>query len=230
MILGLTALVCPIPVHRQIIKIDAPIALGLAVLQPLFLLDHTLGRMQGVLLFSGIVACIWMSDVLGRKAKTEDQSDVSVPSLSRHWGIDVASILGGLAVLVLGSRLLVDHSVFLTKALGVSEAVIGLTIVAAGTSLPQFATSLVAAIRRHPDIAIGNVVGSNIFNILAILGLASVVSPLLAPGILTSDYAAMIIFPALPIPLLYTGRLLHRLEGAVLFALYGFYLFTLWPK
>lgn len=229
-ILGLTALVCPIPVNRQIIRIDAPIALGVALLLPLLLLNDSLGRIEGVLLVAGIVAYTWVSVVLGSRENTADQSDISVPSISRHWGVDLAFILGGLGILVLGARLLVDHSVSLARTLGIGEAVIGLTIVAAGTSMPELATSLVAAVRQQPDIAIGNIVGSNIFNILAILGLASMISPLHAPGISTVDYAAMIIFTVLLIPLLYTGRLLHRLEGLALLALYGVYLFMLWPQ
>lgn len=229
-ILGLTALVCPIPVHLQVIKIDAPIALGVAILLPFFLHNQFLGRVEGLTLFIGIIAYLWMSVYLGRKADSRDQSDVSIPSVSRHWLIDAALILAGLAVLVLGSRLLVDHAVILATALGVSKAVIGLTIVAAGTSMPELATSVVAAFRKQPDIAIGNVVGSNIFNIFAILGIASLVSPLHAPGISRFDYIIMIAFTVLLMPLLYTGRLLHRIEGATLLVLYGVYLSILWPK
>jgi cation:H+ antiporter len=229
-ILGLTALVCPIPVNRQIIKIDAPIALGVAILLPLLLLNQSLSRIEGLLLFTGIGAYIWMSAVLGSNGDADDQNDLSVPSTSRHWLIDLALILGGLGVLVLGSRILVDHAVSLAKVLGISEAVIGLTIVAAGTSMPELATSMVAALRKQPDIAIGNIVGSNIFNVLGILGLASMISPITAPGISTVDYAAMIIFSTLLIPLLFTGRILHRIEGLVLLSLYGGYLFILWPK
>jgi cation:H+ antiporter len=147
----------------------------------------------------------------------------------RHWGLDVAFVVAGLGILVLGSRLLVDHAVALAGALGVSEAVIGLTIVAAGTSMPELATSVVAAVRKQPDIAIGNIVGSNIFNILAIMGLSSTIAPLHAPGISSLDFLVMIALTVLLIPLLYTGRLLHRLEGALLLALYGAYIFILWP-
>ncbi len=229
-ILGITALVCPIPVHLQVIKIDAPIAMGLAILLPFFLLNQTLGRVEGLALIAGMVIYTCMSIVLGRREGTDEPSDVSTPSVSRHWGIDVAFVAAGLGVLVLGSRLLVDHSVVLAKILGVSEAVIGLTIVAAGTSMPELATSVVAAARKQPDIAIGNIVGSNIFNILAILGLASIISPLHAPGISSFDYAVMIVFTVLLIPLLYTGRLLHRLEGTTLLVLYGVYLLIIWPK
>lgn len=231
-ILGITAFVCPIPVHRQIIKIDAPIALVTALLLVCLLFDHELGTLEGGLLFIGIVAYSWMNVVLARKegvAKSADSGELSVPAFSRHWVVDLGFILGGLVVLVIGSRLLVEHSTSLAKDSGISEAVIGLTIVAAGTSMPELATSLVAAIRKQPDIAIGNVVGSNIFNILGILGLASIVSPVSAPGISVLDYATMIFFTVVLIPLLYTGRLLHRLEGALLLSLYGVYMFILWP-
>lgn len=230
-ILALTALVCPVPVHRQVIKIDAPIALAGAVLLPFLLLNHTLGRFEGLLLIAGLVAYTTMNIVLTRRqarAGAGDPNDAAVPAVSRHWGVDIAFILAGLALLVLGSSLLVENSIALAKALGVSEAVIGLTIVAAGTGMPEFAASLVAALRKQPDIAVGNVIGSNIFNILGILGLASVVSPLQAPGVSLLDYVAMIGFTALMIPLLYTGRLLHRLEGGALLALYGVYVFILW--
>lgn len=231
-ILGLTALVCPIPVHRQIIKLDAPIALGVTLLLAVLLLDQALGRIEGALLFGGIIGYTWMNVVLARRQVTveaADSDDAPVATPSFHWGIDLMFIVGGLGVLVFGSRLLVEHSVSLAKDLGISEAVIGLTIVAAGTSMPELATSLVAAARRQSDIAIGNVVGSNVFNILGILGLASIVSPISAPGISTVDYLTMIILTVLVIPLLYTGRVLHRLEGGVLLALYGLYLFILWP-
>ncbi|SNY95883.1 calcium/sodium antiporter [Halomonas sp. hl-4] len=230
-ILGLTALVCPIPVHRQIIKIDAPIALGVALILVFFLLDQALGRFEGGLLFVGIVAYTWVNVVLARKETTTiaTPSDPLTPVVSRHWIVDILFILGGLAVLVIGSSLLVEHSINLAKDFGVSDAVIGLTIVAAGTSMPELATSIVAAFRKQPDIAIGNIVGSNIFNILGILGLSSLISPLSAAGISTLDYATMIVFTVILIPLLYTGRLLHRLEGGLLLFLYGAYIFALWP-
>ena len=158
-----------------------------------------------------------------------DEENILAVNTSRHWCVDIALILVGLAILVAGSRLLVENSVALAVSFGISEAVIGLTIVAAGTSMPELATSLVAAFRKQPDIAIGNIVGSNIFNVLGILGVASIVSPIEAPGISTLDYGVMILFTVLLIPLLYTGRMLHRVEGAVLLALYFGYLFLLWP-
>ncbi|SFR48327.1 cation:H+ antiporter [Marinobacter gudaonensis] len=232
-ILGLTALVCPIPVHRQIIRMDAPIALGVALLLVLLLMDNALGRLEGTLLFAGIVAYTAINVIMARRqpavAGAGPVEDIPIPAV-RHWSLDLAFIVGGLALLVLGSRLLVTNAVDLAQLFGISEAVIGLTIVAAGTSMPELATSLVAAFRRQPDIAIGNVIGSNVFNILGILGIASLVSPISAPGISVVDYITMLVFTVLIIPLLYTGRRLHRLEGGFLLGLYGVYLFILWPK
>ncbi|MGB1203306.1 MAG: calcium/sodium antiporter, partial [Alloalcanivorax venustensis] len=224
-ILGITAILCPIPVHRKIIKIDAPIALGLTCLLLVLLLNDSLGRLEGLLLFAGIVAYTVMNVVFANKEPVNGGNGDDTPGISRHWILDAAFMLGGLGILIFGSRLLVDHSIILAKGFGVSEAVIGLTIVAAGTSMPELATSVVAALRKQPDIAIGNVVGSNVFNILGILGVTSLVSPLYAPGISWTDYAAMLAFTVLLIPLLYTGRILHRLEGLALIALYAGYLF-----
>jgi cation:H+ antiporter len=233
-ILGLTALICPVPVHRQIIKIDAPIALAAALLLPILMLDRTLSTLEGALLAAGIVGYTAMNVWLARKQPSptpgQPAEDLGVPPVSRHVLLDFVFIAAGLLTLIIGSRLLVDNSVALAKGFGVSEAIIGLTIVAAGTSMPELATSLVAAIRRQPDIAVGNVVGSNVFNILGILGVAALAKPLNAPGISPVDYGAMIVFTILLLPLLYTGRILHRVEGAVLLGLYGVYLFILWPK
>ena len=239
-ILGVVALVCPIPVHRQVIRIDAPIALGIALILPVLLLDQRIGRPEGMILVAGLVAYIVMNFIFARRQQDgagdgagdgaeAGDDDAGIPGVSGHWGLDLGFIVLGLGVLILGSRVLVTNAVSLAQTLGVSEAVIGLTIIAAGTSTPELATSLVAALRRQPDIAIGNVIGSNIFNLMGILGVASLVTPLTAPGISTLDVVAMIVFSALLLPFLYTGRLLQRMEGVVLLVLYGIYLFLLWP-
>lgn len=230
-ILGITAIVCPIPVNLRLLKTDAPIALAAAVLAPVFLLDGILGRTEGFILLLAVVVYNWSAVHRGRiEAIRADQLRVAqfpTPPQTRHWFIDAGFIIGGLAVLIFGSRLLVQHASSVARLLGVSEAMIGLTIVAVGTSVPELSTSLVAAIRKQPDIAIGNVIGSNIFNLLAILGVASLVSPLHAPGIAWIDYGMMVWFTLLLIPLLYTGRLLHRLEGVLLFTCYIMYVFVL---
>jgi len=138
--------------------------------------------------------------------------------------------VAGLAVLVAGSHLLVTNSIGLATLLGVSNAVIGLTIVAAGTSMPEFATSIVAALREQPDIAIVNVVGSNIFNILAILGVSGLLAPLDGPGIQRFDLDVMLGTAALLFPLMKSGFVLRRWEGVVLVAIYVGYVALLWPK
>jgi cation:H+ antiporter len=134
--------------------------------------------------------------------------------------LDLAFIAGGMVMLVAGARFLVDGAAQFARLIGVSEAVIGLTMVAAGTSLPEMATSVVAALRRQPDIAIGNVVGSNLFNLLSIMGLSSLVRPLAAPGIQDYDLAAMLIFAVVLLVLMRAGLLLQRWKGLLLVALY----------
>lgn len=223
-ILGVTALVHPIQVNRQIIRVHAQIAVVVALLVPLFLADQLVGRGEGLVLLSGLAAYTAGSIVLGRREARATDDVVPGARASRSWGLDLAFIAGGLVLLVLGSSLLVEHAVSLAQAIGLSEAVIGLTIVAAGTSLPELATSVVAAVRRQPDIAIGNIVGPNIFNVLAILGAASVVTPLAGPGIARLDQWVMVGFAVLLLPLLATGRQLNRSEGVVLLVLYGAYM------
>jgi cation:H+ antiporter len=160
----------------------------------------------------------------------ENEFAEGVPARSGSVLLDVLFILGGLGVLVLGARLLTDNSVALARAFGVSEAVIGLTIVAAGTSVPELAASIVAAMKKEPDIALGNVIGSNIFNILGILGVASLVAPLSAPDISRFDMWSMVGIAAVLVPMLWTSMKLTRAEGALLFAAYCGYVYFLWPK
>jgi cation:H+ antiporter len=141
------------------------------------------------------------------------------------WGVweDIAFIAGGLVMLVFGARFLVESAIDIAKAFGLSEAVIGLTIVAVGTSLPEFATSLVAAIKKEADIAVGNIVGSNIFNILGILGISSAVTPLSSAGITAIDLGVMMLFALVLWIFSRTGHLLNRVEGFLMLAGYAGY-------
>lgn len=232
-ILGITALICAIPVNQQIIRIDAPIALGASVLLLFLMLDQRLSRLEGMLLFAGLVGYNVWSIVASRRQQarvTGALLDSALPAkLPRHWSLDMLLIAGGLGLLVWGSTLLVDNAVELATVLGVSEAVIGLTIIAAGTGMPELATSLVAAVRRQPDIAIGNIIGSNIFNLLGILGVAAWVVPMNAPGVELTDYLVMILFSVILLPLLAWGHVLSRRDGALLLIIYAVYLYLLWP-
>lgn len=232
-ILGTAALVCPLRVQFQLLKVDGPVLVAVSLLLPLLFWDRRIERWEAgvflLLLVIYTVGNVWQARRQTSAAVSAEYSE-GVPHETRGLGADLGLIAGGLAVLIVGSRLLVDNSVSLARGLGVSEAVIGLTIVAAGTSMPELATSIVAALKRQPDIALGNVIGSNIFNILGILGVAGLVRPLEGTGILPRDlYLAMALSVAL-LPLLWSGLKVSRWEGGVLVAVYLGYLVVLWPR
>jgi cation:H+ antiporter len=232
-ILGITAFLSPMKVQFQLIKIDSPIMVGVSLALVALLWDGAISRVEGTFLLLGlivyVVANIWMARRTATAAVEQEFAE-GVPARSGSVLLDVLLILGGLGILVVGARLLTDNSVELARAFGVSEAVIGLTIVAAGTSVPELAASIVAAIKKEPDIALGNVIGSNIFNILGILGIASLVAPLSAPDISRFDLWTMVGIAALLVPMLWTSLRVTRPEGAALFALYCGYVYLLWPK
>jgi len=233
-ILGLTALICPMRVQLQLLKLDTPVMLGVALLFLLFFLDARI-QLWEASVFLGLLVLYTVMNIriARREASTEVQRefDNGVPKpLGSAWR-DLGFIVAGLAVLVLGSRLFVTGAVDLARMLEVSDAVIGLTIVAAGTSLPELASSLMAAWRKHPDIAIGNVVGSNIYNILAILGVSGVVAPPIdGAGVSLSDTLFMIGISIVLLAIAWTGFKLRCWEGGLLLGLYGGYLWHLWPK
>lgn len=227
-ILGLTALICPIAVNRQVIKGDAPVMLATALLLLLLLSDQQISRLEGIFMTVGLIiytaTLIWIA----RRQNNQDFEGVPAPS-SSHWAKDLLILGGGLIILVLGSSLLVEHAVIIARQWNVSEAVIGLTIIAAGTSLPELATSLVAALRGQADMAVGNIIGSNIFNVLCIAGITGAITPYSANHVSLLDYTVMIGFSALLIPILWTGQTIRRSEGALLLGGYLVYLVAIWP-
>lgn len=226
LILGGAALIAPLRVQAQVIRVDVPIVVGVSLLLVALLADGRLGRLDGALLTAGIIAYATATVWLARREKTpgvEAEFDAGLPSQRSAWW-DVLFIAGGLALLMGGAQLLVHGAVTIAEQLGVSQMVIGLTIVGVGTSLPELATSFVAAGRGEGDIAIGNVVGSNIFNILGILGPAALVQPISATGLRTVDTAVMVGLAVLLFPLMRSGYVISRWEGAVLLAVYGGYL------
>ena len=232
-ILGLTALLCPVKVSLQVIKHDCPIMIAVSLLSLFLITKGTISRLTGIALFTALVAYTGFTIWLARKgvsSEIEQQFHDGVPSQSKSLYRDLLFIGGGLLLLVAGSRLLVVSATDIARLIGISEAVIGLTIIAAGTSMPELATSIVAALRRQPDIAVGNVVGSNIFNILGILGVASIAKPLSASGITKLDLWVMVAFSIALLPLLYTNLKLQRWEGGLLLFGYGAYLWVLWPS
>ncbi len=232
-ILGMAALVCPVRVQFQLLKVDGPILVAVSLLFLLLFWDRRLERWEAglflLLLVAYTVGNVWQARRQTSSAVSAEYSE-GVPGSTRGIGADLGLIVGGMVVLIAGSRLLVDNSVSLARGLGISEAVIGLTIVAAGTSMPELATSIVAALKRQPDIAIGNVIGSNLFNILGILGVAGLIRPLEGTGILPRDLYLMVALSVVLLPLLWSGLKVSRWEGGVLVAVYLGYLFVLWPR
>ncbi|MFN7989246.1 MAG: calcium/sodium antiporter [Thermoanaerobaculia bacterium] len=227
-ILGLSALVAPLLVDRQLMRRDVPIMIGTSLLLPALAFDGRIGRLDGALLFAGIVAYTLYSVVQSRReaAARREADPGEKPGPTGPAAVNVLLVLGGLAMLVLGARWLVGGAVELARAFGVSELVIGLTIVAAGTSLPEVATSVLAAFRGQREIAVGNVVGSNVFNILCVLGLAGLVAPggvPVAPQALAFDTPVMIAVAVACLPIFFTGHVIARWEGGLFLFFYAAY-------
>jgi cation:H+ antiporter len=228
-ILGLAALIAPLVVNQQLIRLDVPLMIGSTILLFVLTLDERISRLDGALLFGGVVAytafLIWQSRRETSPAIVAEYDEAFGDETARQASVPMQAgfLVVGLGMLVLGSRWLVDGSVEAAEALGVSQMVIGLTIVAAGTSLPEVATSVVASLRGERDIAVGNVVGSCIFNILAVLGLSSLVSPDgidVAPALLRFDLPVVIAVAIACLPIFFTGHLIARWEGALFFLYY----------
>lgn len=227
-ILGVSALIVPLAVARQLIRQEIPVMIGVAVLLLVLVLDRSLDRLDGALLalltgaYLGFL--VWQS----RGERRADRQSPTRRASERpaRLGLQLLLIVAGLVCLVFGARMLVDAAVLFARALGVSELVIGLTIVAAGTSLPEVAASLTAALRGERDMAVGNVVGSNILNILACLGLAALVAPAplaIASSVMNFDIWVMLAATLACLPVLLTGREIARWEGAIFVGYYFAY-------
>ena len=237
-VLGLSALITPLFVNIQLIRQEVPIMIGASLLLLALSLDGKLSVVDGSMLFGSMIAYTVFLIVQSRKetkaAKEEYAADVKPPvpgSWDSKLPVQLLLIAAGLACLVVGSDWLVSASVTFAKALGVSDLVIGLTIVAAGTSMPEVATSVMAAIKGERDIAVGNVVGSSTFNILGCLGLSSIVSGMVSgnvgmvmpAAILNFDIWVMIAVALACLPVFMTGREIARWEGGVFLVYYAAY-------
>ena len=217
-ILGISAMICPLRVNPRLIRLDAPVMLVTTLLFVGIFRNGSFGRWAGILFFVGI--CVYMIYCVYKAKRGEAVEGDEEIKPTKSWILDVVLVIAGLALLVWGSGLLVDNAVIIAKALGWSEAVIGLTIVAAGTSMPELATSVVAALKKRTDIAIGNVIGSNIFNLLAVLGLTATIAPVETNQINWTDMLVMLGTSLLLLPFMRTGFKIGRGEGAVLFVIY----------
>lgn len=227
LILGASALIVPLTVSSQIVRFDVPIMIGASLLIPAFAWDGSINRWEGIFLVLGLVAyVVWTV----REAKRHHHDvilDVRVEPFSlRRLPWNLALVMVGLLVLVIGSRLFTEAAVEIARYWKFSELVIGLTIVALGTSLPEVATSITAAVRGERDIAVGNVVGSNIFNILGVLGATCAVAPssmVVPEQALRFDIPVMIVVAVSCLPLFWTGRRISRGEGALFLAYFVIY-------
>lgn len=221
-ILGISALIYPLAVKRQLLRFDVPVMIVSSLLFLVLFLDGMLTRVEAaifILLFLAYLAKLFIS------SKKEGRNEVDEIRKYKHWAIDVALIVVGLAGLIYGSDLLVTNAVIIAGKLGMSEALIGLTIVAAGTSMPELATSVVAAIKKRSDIAIGNVVGSNIFNILLILGVSGLVYPIQTPDINIVDSLFVVGIGMLLWLFMKMSSRILRWQGLLLLAAYFIYFF-----
>ena len=231
-VLGGSAIIRPLVVDRRLVRMDVPVMIVTAVLVFFLALDGVLGRTEGALLLSLGVLYTWTLVRAGRNVQegVQAKDDVDQPAPPGSL-LQIAWIAGGLTLLIVGAGILVQGAETTARALGVSELVIGLTVVAAGTSLPELATSFVAALRGQRDIAVGNVVGSNVFNALVVLGAAGLAAgpkgiavPL---GVLSFDLPVMLAASVACLPIFFTGWAISRWEGWIFLGYYGLYLIYL---
>ena len=235
-VIGVAAAIAPLAVHFQAVRLEWPFMLLASFLALLLARDGVVDRLEGgflalaLVLFTTYVVRLARTEVSAAEAEElrAEVDALTVRARFRGALVDIGLVLGGIGLLVIGAEVLVRGAVRFAELLGASERVIGLTVVAAGTSMPELATSVVAALRRRHEIALANVIGSNIFNMLGILGPVAVVRPVaVAPQIVSSDMWWMIGFSVLLFPLMASRMKLARVEAIVLLAVYGAYMMLL---
>lgn len=231
LILGIAALIRPPAVQAQIVRFDVPVVIVSSFAVSALLWNGIVNRLEGGLLVVGMLAYVAMSLRIAGKEKelVLQEYEKAAPRRSRSLAIDVLLIVAGLGLLTAGARAMVVGAVSIAEKLDVSQTVIGLTIVAVGTSLPELATSVLAALKGEGDLAIGNVVGSNVFNVLGILGVSSLARPLVSPDVGLVSLAVMCILSLALLPLMRSGQRVSRLEGTGLIGAYVLYVIYLFP-
>ena len=226
LILGVAAIISPIAVAKNVIRKEILILIGVSFLLVLISLDGQISFVDGLILASGLVAFIVFSYKSSKKEsviESSETSDLVTQTIAIPKSIFLIGI--GLALLTFGSFVTVENAVKIAQQVGLSERIIGLTLVAVGTSLPELITSVVAAKKGHADLSIGNIVGSNVFNILAIIGISSAISGITVSDLMWTDYYIMIGFALVLIPIMKTGFVISKREGVLLFA--GYVVYTL---
>ena len=227
-ILGITALFSPIAICKNNLKFEIPFCIGVSILLTFFAFNYfnntspIISRLDGILLLIVFAVFMWYSFTRGRE--TDAITVVEVENTTSLWMV-VIKVIGGLALLVTSCDFFVDNAVLVAKSFGVSDAFVSLTLIACGTSLPELAASVVAAVKKNTDMALGNIIGSNIFNITLILGVSSQIMPLTSSRITCVDYGVMIVAAILPLIIGFRGRI-GRVSG--LFMLLGFIVYNLY--
>ena len=233
LILGISALIQPLKVDSHLVKADVPLLVGASFLLIVLLEDFHISRMEGAFLLLGIVFYV-TGNIMSVKKNSPAENKIEGMEIpedpKKHLLRDIGFLILGLLALSFGSNFLVSGAVDLARLWELSEALIGLTIISIGTGTPELATALMAAYRKTADIAIGNAVGSNIFNILFVVGLAGLVAPMDATGINSSDLYVMFGLTILLLPTVWTGMVLSRKEGFIFLVIYVSYLYYLWPE
>lgn len=226
LVLGISAMITPLVVSRQLVRREIPLMIGVSVLLYLFALNGAISRLEGIVLFALLMGYILFLIMESRheEASTDSEFDGAYgKSPKRHWSWHLLLVVAGLGLLVLGARWLVQSAVIFAEYLGISSLVIGLTIVAGGTSLPEVATSVMASIKGERDIAVGNIIGSNLFNIMSIIGLTAIILPQDIPvsaAVIGFDIPLMIAVSVACLPIFFTGNIIARWEGALFFGYY----------
>ena len=230
-ILGLTAICFPIAIDRKNMTFEIPFCIGVSVILTLLALNFfngtpaTIGRVDGIILLLLFVGYMWYSFARDKQNTTDEAPVETKEPILALW-VALLKIVGGLALLIMSCDFFVDNAIVVAKSWGVSDAIISLTLIACGTSLPELAASVAAACKKNTQLALGNIVGSNIFNILLILGVSSQVMPLVSADITIVDYAVMIAAAVFPLLFGFKGKI-GRVGGAVMllcFVLYTWYL------
>jgi len=227
LVLGLTALIHPIRIERGLVRKQIPLVIASSILMGILLLDGQLDYSDGLFLTCGLLAYLIFSY---RQAEFEfDAEELSIGdshglNTLQATSLDLLFIVGGIVMLVFGSQVFVDNAVTMARLIGISDAVVGLTLVAIGTSIPELATSLVAAWRKQSDIAIGNILGSNLFNILCILGVTAIIGTISGDQFALLDFVVMVLFSLILLPMAWSGLSIDRVEGVFLLAGYVVYL------
>ncbi|QDH77991.1 calcium/sodium antiporter [Echinicola soli] len=228
LVLGISALIYPIRLNFQILKFDYSFTLFATILFYLLALNNWISLWDGIILFAILIIINWFyfkkSNQIPEEFSTEEADKAKSEPLVKSIGYILVGILG----LYFGAELLVNNAVTLAQEYGISERIIGVTIIAVGTSLPELATSVIAARKKETDIALGNILGSNMQNILSIIGVTAIIKPIEVSDLfLSTDFLWMIGFTVLLFPIMRTGYKISRFEGGVLLAVYGLYLIFL---